>query len=346
MFRFLFLLAAGMLLLSCNQQDRQPHRHITPAFYYWKSIYSPNPYEANKLRELHVQTQYIKFFDVGWNNDSKKPQPLAVIRFDKEYREILEHVRPIPVVFITNECIRQLDSASAESLAVQILQLVRDIQSVNQLQAFHELQIDCDWTVSTKEVYFVFLNYLKKLDPQLLLSVTIRLHQVKYIAKAGVPPVHRGLLMCYNMGNLRNPATVNSILDPGELKKYLGHLNTYPLPLDIALPLFSWSVVFRNGSYVGLLKIRASDLPVTAVSRVGENRFRLNKDTVLAGFDCRKNDEIRYESSELQQILQASDYLGQHWKDTSARIAFFHLDSIILQKYSTHDLEIIIDRFR
>lgn len=336
----------SVFLISCRQQNHHPQRQVSPAFYYWKSIYSPGQYELNRIRELHVRTQYIKFFDVDWNPAKNQALPLALVRFDNGYQEALQDCELVPVVFITNDCIRRLDTVSARQLAGRILQLVRDIQTGFKLRGMKELQIDCDWTATTKEPYFALLDEFRKLDPNLIISATIRLHQVKQVARAGLPPVHRGLLMCYNMGDLRDPSVNNSILDPEELHKYIGKLQLYPLPIDIALPLFDWTVLFRNGTYTGLLKLNPERIPASALSKISANRYVLLKDTILSGFDCRKNDLLRYEASNLKDILLASEYLNRKWKDTSARISFFHLDSLILQKYSRHELEIVIDRFR
>ncbi len=72
------------------------------------------------------------------------------------------------------------------------------------------LQIDCDWTTKTAPKYFYFLQQIReKLDAHedggtfaslAMLSATIRLHQVKYPEKSGMPPVDKGVLMFYNMG--------------------------------------------------------------------------------------------------------------------------------------------------
>ncbi len=57
-----------------------------------------------------------------------------------------------------------------------------------------EIQIDCDWTERTRNAYFQLLTALKR-EPFLqgkILSATIRLHQVKYVQRSGIPPADRG----------------------------------------------------------------------------------------------------------------------------------------------------------
>src|ERR1019366_1414323 len=126
----------------------------------------------------------------------------------------------------------------------------------------------CDWTAATRATYFQLLKVARsRLNEagfaSAKISATIRLFQCKYMAKTGVPPVDKGLLMCYNMGNLTHPGTGNSILETTELKKYIASVTTYPLPLDVALPIFDWKVLFHEGSYAGLVK----DLPDSLLQR-------------------------------------------------------------------------------
>ncbi len=47
------------------------------------------------------------------------------------------------------------------------------------------------------------------------LSSTIRLHQIKYRERTGVPPVERGMLMFYNMGQFSADPEARAIFDPG-----------------------------------------------------------------------------------------------------------------------------------
>jgi hypothetical protein len=54
--------------------------------------------------------------------------------------------------------------------------------------------------------------------------------------------------MLYNTGDIDTPDETNSIFKPEDAKKYLkGAPASYPLPLDVALPAFSWTLVFRDG---------------------------------------------------------------------------------------------------
>jgi hypothetical protein len=119
-----------------------------------------------------------------------------------------------------------------------------------------ELQIDCDWTDLTRAAFFDFVTELRVLVHRegALLSATIRLHQVKYRERTGVPPVDRGMLMFYNMGGITADADTRSIFDRARAESYLARLPEYPLPLDAALPIWSWTVHTRGDRVVGLLQ--------------------------------------------------------------------------------------------
>src|SRR5690606_5738679 len=94
-----------------------------------------------------------------------------------------------------------------------------------------------------------------------ILSVTIRLHQVKYLAAAGIPPADKGLLMVYNIDNLRNVKVENSILNTQSAKSYLEKVGAYPLPLDVALPIFQWTLLFEAEQLKGILRdVSSTDL--------------------------------------------------------------------------------------
>jgi hypothetical protein len=340
---------------SCN--EKKEHRQVTPAFYYWKSTINLTNFEKQELDSLKIKTIYLKFFDVDWDEVYKTPVPVGKLQVanipNDPLGKLSGSIQVIPTVFITNECIQKLDSADAETLAVQISELIKVTRNTNQwlyrssFADTSEIQIDCDWTSSTKNKYFRLLTVLKEHlnkddgDRKYSLSCTIRLHQIKFVSKTGVPPVDRGLLMCYNMGNLKNPATNNSILETEELKKYTGNLSSYPLPLDAAFPLFNWKVLYRNNVYTGLVQsLPEKAFSSSCYSKTG-NRYLVLKDTLLQGYDLKKGDILRDEQSDIKEVLAAALEIGRHLKNTPLRVSLYHLDSVILSKYSTHELESI-----
>jgi len=77
------------------------------------------------------------------------------------------------------------------------------------------------------------LNILKK---DFNVTATIRLHQIKFKDKTGIPPVDQGVLMAYNIGELKNNKQ-NSILEANIVKQYINKNTEYPLKLKLALDI-------------------------------------------------------------------------------------------------------------
>lgn len=315
---------------SCrSHNDVTVHR----GFYFWKSRFELQVPEMNALQNLKTERLYVKFFDVVWNNDLHKPAPVAKINFVQAPPASIELV---PVVFITNETLIHANADHIISLASNISHLVASIFINNHFKSPKEIQLDCDWTATTKNTYFVLLKELKKKEffKEKILSVTIRLHQVKYINEAGHPPADRGLLMCYNMGNLHKMETKNSILDPDVLQQYIGQVKNYPLPLDIALPIFDWWVWYSNNNCKGL--VRTESLQGLHFHK---NFWQVNADTIINDYSFKKGDWLRYESSSTASIQAAISLLKTRLNQKHPNIILYHLDSKILTNYETADLE-------
>lgn len=336
---YLFLLA----ILSCNAQPKKSIKIISPAFYHWKTVFDPTNFETNTLDSLKAKTIYLRFFDVAWDEITQSAKPISKSIIKETI--IDDHYNIIPTVFITDECIYKIKEESILSLAKNIVQQINVLASPALPNNFTQIQIDCDWTKSSKDKYFKLLENIKELLPSTLVSATIRLHQIKYSGSTGVPPVARGMLMCYNMGNLRNPSTKNSILDIEETEKYISALNKYPLTLDIALPLFDWIVLFRDNKFKGLIQDNQEDFLGLASSK-NLTAIIIKRDTVINGIQLLQKDQLRFERSEYPTILKAGNILSKKIKSDSLSIAFYHLDSLTLRKYNVYELENICSSLR
>ena len=337
--RCLIIFIATSLLLSTCSDQKKSGKIIEPAFYHWKSVFNPTASDLATLKTNGSNTIYLRFFDVAWDETYLKPSPIAQVRIADSYFIKSNQLQIIPTVFITNECIKNIQTEQCNSLAENILKLINEIAFVNSIGAIKEIQIDCDWTASTKEKYFSLLTKLQQIDTQHLYSATIRLFQVKYAKEAGIPPVKKGLLMCYNMINLKKLETKNSIIDPEEIKKYTGKLDQYPLALDVALPVFGWYVLFRKNTYAGLIQNLNDDSLNQYAMKLAQNRFAINKDVVLNNTAFKKGDLLRYEGSSYTDIMAAASVLNQKINTDSFRVVLFHLDSLILSKYSVHEIK-------
>ncbi|WP_346235916.1 hypothetical protein ABDK00_018110 [Niabella insulamsoli] len=336
----IFLAIVLVVTVAACKNDR---RETNRAVYYWKQSFSLTAPEQQKLAGLGVETFYVKYFDIAWNSQQQRALPVAKIRFkDTAYLRIKNL---IPTVFITNEVFYQLDSSQIKMLAQNTVSLLKKYLALYAFDKVPELQMDCDWTATTKNKYFYFLNELKKRPIAKTLSATIRLHQLKYTVSSGIPPVDKGLLMCYNMGNLQNVQAKNSIIDYQEFKKYEAYIASYPLPLDVGLPIFEWFVLFRNDKYAGLFQ----NIPAGFLEKCkkqGRHLFEVTKDSVLSGRLLKAGDLLRYEPSEAAAVKKIATSLSQRLGAGKLNVVLYHCDSITLSKYTADDLEDIYSRLR
>jgi hypothetical protein len=284
--------------------------------------------------------------DVDIDESGAIPIPVSPINFQDKLPDTVEIV---PVVFIVNNILKTTNRSQLNELARNIIRFVDGKVQQAGKTTFNELQIDCDWTASTRENYFYLLGQLRQIKElkTKTISATLRLHQIKNQKGSGIPPVDRVMLMCYNMGNLRKYGRQNSILDMSELKKYLGdNVKAYPVPVDIGLPLFSWAVAFRDQQYIGITKrVHFADLSDTTQFTARGNNFYAAK-TNLPVYGLKANDEIRWEGVSVQHMQAAAGYLSPLIKADTLNIIYFHLDEAILKTYTYEDLEKTAHLFR
>lgn len=328
-----------LLCLACSRP-----RETSRGFYFWKQRYQPDSSELLALQSLSVRKLYVKMFDV--TRDAATGMATPVARLDQRV-PFPENTEIIPTVFLVNDIWQQAEPGLLAQQTASLLELLFNRQPGATLAKITEIQMDCDWTRSTRDAYFAFLDALRlqPLFKNKKLSVTIRMHQVKYLAGSGVPPADKGLLMCYNMGNLRKYGDHNSILNMDDIKAYTGRnrIGHYPLPLDIALPLFEWSVLFRRQSYTGLLRnLEEADFRNTSIFRKnGAYLFTVIKDTLVKGYPLLAGEEIRHETCPPHLLKKAARYLSGQRQAHDPAIVFFHLDAAILLRYERYDLETI-----
>ena len=341
-----------LIFFTTSCYNKQP-REVKTAFYHWKTESTLSNVEKQYLKNLKVEKLYVRLFDIDWDETTQFPKPLASTNSLKNLGDTIEI---IPTLYFTNKTFAKLSENLVDSLANLVFQKIiknsngtspNNREGVN----FNEIQIDCDWTESTKARFFSFLKALKAISHKYI-SATIRLHQVKYFEKTGVPPVDKGTLMAYNMGTLDDPQTQNSILDTTILKSYLKNFENYPLKLDIALPLFSWGIVIRDGEAVKIINnLSEQDFLEIDNSRkkegfeLYENKVRILKNLYFESYYLYKDDEIRLENTPLSILKPTADLLAQHLNNQQLTVSFFHLDSRIIQRYHYEDLQDIINRF-
>lgn len=271
------ILVFALIVFSYNKTQK---KDIQISFYSWE-----NSFEEQNINEK----LYIKVLDV---NFSTKLELLKT-----NIKETPKNF--IPVIYITNETMKNVDYSL---LSKAILETLKNYK-------FDEIQIDCDWSLSTRSNYFNLLEDLKeKLNKKI--SATIRLHQIKYYTKTGIPPVDYGVLMYYNMSNIGDFNTKNSILDNEIAKKYHYNFDVYPLKLKLALPLYSQAIQFREEKAISLFEgVEEKDFN-NDFEKLENNRYKVLNSHYFKGRYIYKDDIFRFENSNEQDIkIALKDFL-------------------------------------
>lgn len=335
----LLILLPLLLWTACKSR---PDRFVGRGFYYWKTNVNVSDYENRYMDSLKTDRFYLRFFDVDVAGG--KVSPKAIINLGKG----LPKQPIVPVVFITPAGLNAMSWKELEFYARNIATLIAEKANAAGILP-KEIQIDCDWTQNNKERYFELLNKLREQAyfKGKLLSVTIRLHQVKYLAAAGIPPADKGLLMVYNIDNLRNVKVENSILNVPSAKSYLETVGSYPLPLDIALPIFQWTLLFEEEQLKGILRdVNGTDLANDPqLEKTAEHIYKVKADHLFKGYTLKKGQLLRFEASHIERVTEISKYLSQRIKGDSLNLLLYHCDSLNFKNYKVNELEAIFSSF-
>lgn len=271
------ILVFALIVFSYNKTQK---KDIQISFYSWE-----NSFEEQNINEK----LYIKVLDV---NFSTKLELLKT-----NIKDVPKNF--VPVIYITNETMKNVDYSLVSKAILETLKNYK----------FDEIQIDCDWSLSTRSNYFNLLEDLKeKLNKKI--SATIRLHQIKYYTKTGIPPVDYGVLMYYNMSNIGDFNTKNSILDNEIAKKYHYNFDVYPLKLKLALPLYSQAIQFREEKAISLFEgVEEKDFN-NDFEKLENNRYKVLNSHYFKGRYIYKDDIFRLENSNEQDIkIALKDFL-------------------------------------
>lgn len=338
-----YLLVLLLLIAACQK----PERTVSTAFYHWQTRLALTEPEEQYLQKINARALYIKFFDVDWDENRQQAVPLAILQVADSLPDSLA---VIPTVFITNRTFSQLDGDRIDTLAQRIHDKIFELAENFTNQPLPEIQVDCDWSQTTREKYFRLLRYLRaQLQPRdMLLSATIRLHQIHYRETTGVPPVDRGALMCYNTGEVTDWSEENSILRLETAGPYFDRLSSYPFDLDLALPIFAWGVLFRDGRMIRLINdLRPADLSdSTCFSLLYDNRYEVIKSTFLRGYYLYRGDRLRLERTNAATLRDVTAQLSERWQTQQLRLIFYHLDSTTTADYQWRQLNDLREMMR
>lgn len=323
-----------LLLVSCGNNEKP-----IVAFYYWKTIFKLSETEKEVLRDNNVSKLYIRYFDIGLHPQTKEPIPISPIRF----QENVNTFEIVPVVFIQNKVMLG-KNPDIEDLAKKTIHLITEINKKNKINCT-EIQIDCDWTLNSKDNYLKFIEQIKKLS-QKKLSATIRLHQVKYFKKTKIPNVDNGVLMFYNMGSIA-PDSLNSIYSRKISEKYLKSLKKYPLHLDYALPVYSWAIHIRDHKVLGLRsKLNFSELRKDKnFEQVSPIFFKVKQSNYKNGVYYQENDLLKTETISAEDLKEMAEDLSDNKAQSPKEIIFYDLDEFNLNNYEKNIFKQVVSWF-
>lgn len=371
-----------LLFVILSSGSCENEHEVIRSFCYWKTNLYFQEEEDSLIKKLDVKHLYVRFFDVDYNPYSKEPLPVATIwdvSLNKSNPEIT------PSIFITNEVVLKSDKKQLDSLAVRMAKRIQQIgEKMNNSKAenlassivypkdyckqenrkrlnydsvksielsklkvdFKEILIDCDWTEKSQKNYFYLLKQIKSQFPSSKITATIRLWQYKYASKAGIPPVDKGLLMCYNITKPEDFQTKNSIGTSDELAQYITH-SDYKLKLDIALPLYSWAVAFRGNQFKGILSDYDQLLKDTLkVKKTSDSKYVLQDDVLVGQTYLRNGDEIRIEKISNDELDKMTSILKSKIQiDNQTKVTFFSFDKKYINDYGTENISNYYARF-
>ena len=275
-----------IVLSSCNSRESLNDEN---AVYYWRTEWRLDSLERSFLSRYDVRRVFCRYFDVVIDDtDDSDPHPNATISFVDTVPSDLEI---IPTVYITEACMHRRHEGLAEKVVRRLVQM----NETHDVMGVKEIQMDCDYTVQSRQLYYDFLADVRRIaaDHGLRLSTTIRLHQLSM----PVPPVDYGVLMIYNTGDPRRFEERNPILDLRDVQPYLRYLDDYQLPLAAAYPVYEW---VRTISGVHITHEVEADEILNVKSAVEAERDDLRHTILLYHLDA---DNIqRYENETFDAI--------------------------------------------
>lgn len=340
----------ALLLIKCNSrvQDKRKNskakvvnikREMGNGVYHWKTTFNPSDEEWDFIKRHNVKKLYVRMFDVTsdefTNYDSYHVTPVATTKFKQKPRE---GVSIVPCVFITLDALRSMNYASVrDEIAELLVTRVLNMMDYNELGDVKEIQLDCDWTESTRNIFFNFCDNVKDIleKKEIALGVTIRLHQLSQPC----PPAHYGILMLYNTGGVKAFDTKNSILSYNEVKPYLTKCN-YALPLDVAYPAFSWNVWFRDNKFQALIsEVNVKDTKL--YKNIGENKYQVLKNHNCSGQDLKCGDVLRHEGADVAEVLKVKRVVEKAINQKDYSVAIYHLSSKDIKNISEDEINSI-----
>ena len=311
---------------GCSKLDQPVADHLST--YFWETNFQLDQSELDFLKANSSNRMYVRFFDLVFNENKSEIIPISQINWKS-----MPKGEVVPTIFIKNNIWQYCQSDSIDALSRRVLEQIELLAILGGLEA-KEIQLDCDWTMETKDKFFSFIEACKRTRPNLHFSCTIRLHQIKYRENTGIPPCHEGVLMYYNMSEIKADGN-NSIFDHEVGVEYLDNLSSYPLKLQLAVPIFKWAIHSRNGEVQALIsewdEAKLSD--ESRFHRIDETHFEVIQSGFFSGQYLRENDLIRIEKVDQNELENAIGEIREYYGKNFDYIILFELDSKHISDY-------------
>jgi hypothetical protein len=314
--KVLFLLIGVAVFTGCGDCSNISNANYCikhNSIYYWKTVFELDSADSSFLQKHDIDRIYLRMFDVATEpdllNGTSQIVPIATTKF---VSPIPNNIEIVPVAYITIDALRAMVGREIE-FASLIVERLLVMSSYNECGDIKEIQLDCDWTSTTKDSYSKLCKVVKdSLSTKGVdFSITVRLHQLQ----EPPPPADKGVLMIYNTGALKNPETSNSILHIDDVKPYIKRTQ-YAIPLDYAFPVFGWGVKFEN-----------------------------NKFASIVSYDCKEisdNENIRYERPSAGDILEVKTLVEENLGKPATGNILYHLDYSQLKYYADNEISQIL----
>lgn len=313
-----FLLIVFFLVFSCKDTPKND-----VSFYFWRTKFVLSSDEEKTLNDNEVSKLYVRYFGVALQNNV--PVPVKPIQFKN--KTIKQKI--IPTIFIKNE-VFLFRNTDIEKLSINILKLINQINTTYKISN-SEIQIDCDWSLESRDTYMAFLRLLKNKYGKTV-SATIRLHQIKYFEKTKVPPVDYGVLMLYNIGSV-NAKGKKAIYDTKIALQYLPYLKNYPLKIKTALPIFSWLVHTRNGKVVQIIsKKNINDYQNRITFDSDFQKHVVTKNGIAFGDFYKEGDILFEEGISANAIDEMKTLLHKYSRYPQTEFIYYDLDQKNINK--------------
>jgi hypothetical protein len=319
------------ILFACGSK---PGPVVVPAVFHWGNSSQLERSEREALQQHDVQRVYIKVLELAWH-PSYGPYPVAQVHIPRIWQDTSASASApelVPCITIQNTLLAELDEAGTTRLASSLLRKVKKDLPAH----IHGIMLDCDWTTSTRDRFFQLARIVRD-SLSIPVSAAIRLDQFADAKGLGVPPVDRCMLIPYTEGRSLDGHAARSPFNEPSAKAYFQKAGKYPLPLDLALPAFSWGVHYRGEEALGILDEAKLDeaLMLGLLSGERDGMMNVTREHDQHLHDLRLGDVVHVERTTPEMLTRIVELARTAMNTDTIAVAFFESGSPGFQRLDT-----------